>query len=303
MRTEIDIYVSYAHVDGWVVKPLVEDLRQQVAQRLGTRVNLWIDFNNIAPGSDWQDALRSAIVEAKAMLAVVSPAYLESRSKRDEYETFVQSERPILTVVLEESRNKKELLDLLGDRPGYAAPSIRLKGRDERYYSFISDLAHEIADTLRPAEPAPEQVAPQIPPKPSAELPKRQAKGYVFLSYAEEDADFLAKLRAFFGERGYAYWEFESSERDYQKRIDLELEDVISGAVATVSVLSEAWKESTWSLRELFFSQEIGKPVFLLKAKPMPPTLAIAGFPYIDFTKDSKRAFFRLAGELERAGL
>jgi hypothetical protein len=78
---------------------------------------------------------------------------------------------------------------------------------------------------------------------------------------------------------------------------------VISGAVATVSVLSEAWKVSTWSLRELFFSQEIGKPVFLLKAKPISPTLAISGFPYIDFTKSRQQAFVRLAKELERAGL
>ena len=143
----------------------------------------------------------------------------------------------------------------------------------------------------------------QVAQKPTSEPATRPAKGYVFLSYAEEDADFLTKLRAFFGERGYAYWEFETSDRDYQKRIDLELEGVISSAVATVSVLSEAWKASTWSLRELFFSQEIGKPVFLLKAKPISPTLAIAGFPYIDFTKNGQQAFTRLAKELERAGL
>jgi len=164
-------------------------------------------------------------------------------------------------------------------------------------------VASGLVDILRRATPAPAQAAPQTSQEPVSEPSTPPAKGYVFLRYAEEGADFLAKLRALFGERGYAYWEFESSDRDYQKRIDLELEGVISSAVATVSVLSEAWKASTWSLRELFFSQEIGKPVFLLKAKPISPTLAIAGFPYIDFTKDNLEAFSRLAKELTRAGL
>lgn len=303
MSSEIDIYVSYAHVDGEVVKPLVEDLHSRVQELVGN-VNTWIDFSNIAAGSDWQDALRTALAGARVMLAVVSPAYLKSRSARNEYETFALSGRPIVPVVLEEFRpNKEEVRTLLGDRLYYAAPNIRSGKRNEQYYELVARLAIEIADTLRRLVPAPDQGPAQVPQKPSAELPTRQAKGYVFLSYAEEDADFLAKLRAFFGERGYAYWEFESSDRDYQKRIDLELEGVISGAVATVSVLSEAWKASTWSLRELFFSQDIGKPVFLLKAKPISPTLAIAGFPYIDFTKDSEQAYSRLARELKRAGL
>jgi TIR domain len=96
------------------------------------------------------------------------------------------------------------------------------------------------------------------------------AKGYVFLSYVEEDADFLAKLRGFFGERGYAYWEFESSDRDYQKRIDLELEGVISSAVATVSVLSEAWKASTWSCVNCFSRKRSESPSFFSKRNHFP---------------------------------
>ena len=304
MSSEFDIYVSYARIDIEVVKSLIEDLRLRVRNYAGREVTFWIDLSYIAAGSDWQDALRNALAQSKAMLVVVSPAYLQSRFARREYETFALSGRPIFPIVLEEFHpNSDEVRTLLGGLQYYAAPNIRSRKRNKQYSEFIENLALRIADTLHAAELAPGQGQREVRQEPSAELPTQRAKGYVFLSYAEEDSDFLARLRAFFGDRGYAYWEYESSDRDYQKRIDLELEGVISDAVATVSILSEAWKASTWSLRELFFSQEIGKPVFLLKAKPISPTLAIAGFPYIDFTKDIERAFSRLASELRKAGL
>jgi hypothetical protein len=250
MSSEIDIYVSSASIDGEVVKPLVEDLRSRVRNYAGHEVTLWTD-SYIAAGSDWQDALRNALAQSKAMLAVVSPAYLQSRFAGPEYETYALSGRPIFPVVLEEFHPKKEeVRTLLGDIQYYSAPNVRSRRRNEQYYEFIERLALRIADTLRATELALGQGPRKVRQEPPTELPTRQAKGYVFLSYAEEDSDFLAKLRAFFGERGYAYWEFESSDRDYQKRIDLELEAVISGAVATVSVLSEAWKASTCSQQE-----------------------------------------------------
>ena len=77
---------------------------------------------------------------------------------------------------------------------------------------------------------------------------------------------------------------------------------VIKEAAATLSVLSEAWKRSQWALKEYFFSEETGTPVFLLKAKTLGPTLAIAGMPYIDFTSDD-RGFEKLHRELRRKRL
>lgn len=301
MRSEIDIYVSYARPDYEVLERFFDDLRRDLHMRFDREVSLWVDRSYIAAGSDWQDELRQALDQAKGMLVVVSPSYLHSQIARRECETFGRSGRPIFPVILEEfNPSGEEVRNLIGDLTSYTAPSLRR--RNNKYHEFIAHLASDICDILA-RTPAPAKTSEQVIEKPPSPLPMHSAKGYVFLSYAEEDADFLAELRTFFGDKGYAYWEFETSDRDYQKRIDLELEGVISSAVATVSVLSEAWKASTWSLRELFFSQEISKPVFLLKAKPISPTLAIAGFPYIDFTKDSQQAFSRLAKELKRAGL
>ena len=301
MSSEIDIFVSYARADESVVAPFVLDLRFHLQMYADRELRLWID-QDIAAGSNWPMALQHALSRARIMLAFVSPSYLNSDFAGREYKTSRLSGRPIVPVVLEEFHpNKDEVRELIGDQLWYSAPN--LKKRDESYQSFINDLARSIVGILGDAAHTQTKAPPESSKRSASEMAATPAKGYVFLNYAEEDADFLAELRAFFGERGYAYWEFESSDRDYQKRIDLELEEVISRAVAIVSVLSEAWKASAWSLRELFFSQEIGKPVFLLKAKPLSATLAIAGFPYIDFTKNSQQAFSRLARELTRAGL
>jgi hypothetical protein len=297
MSPEIDVYVSRSHKDDEFVTPFLHELHSYVEAWTGREeeVTFWRDDNNITVGENWREAIRNAVARAKAMLALVSPRYLASESAIQEFNNFKLSGRPIFPVVLEEfAPNKDMVRQLLGDQPGYALPSLR---RKKERYEIIQHLARDIRDVLAGFAPQPSaQTPPQISQGPVS-------KGYVFLSYAEEDEDFLAKLRAFFGERGYAYWEFKTSDRDYQKRIDLELEDVISRAVATVSVLSEAWKTSTWSFRELYFSQEIGKPVFLVKAKPFSPILAIAGLPYIDFTNNSQQAFSLLAKELTRRGL
>lgn len=297
MTFEHDIFVSYARNDRDLVQPFITYLREELARYIGREPNLWLDANSISPGESWPEALRSALTLSRIMLTFISPSYLNSNFAMHEYATFSALKRPIFPVVLAQYHpDEVQVRALLGDQLGFWAPQLKI--HDQKYLTFVQNLAGTIKDVLADSE---DRVAPQ-PPVPSKE-PSTPAKGYVFLSYAEEDSDFLAELRAFFGEHGYAYWEYEQSDRDYQKRIDLELESAISNAVATVSVLSESWKSSDWSVRELYFSQEIGKPVFLLKAKPFGPILAISGLPYIDFTKSSEQAFSRLARELKHAGL
>ena len=104
-----------------------------------------------------------------------------------------------------------------------------------------------------------------------------RTKGYVFVSYAEEDALFAHELRQFLGDQGYAYWDYSESDRNYHTELANELEQVILEASATLSVLSPEWKQSKWAMREYLFSEEAHVPVFLLRVKEVPPTLAIAG--------------------------
>ena len=257
---------------------------------------------------DWGGETEHALKSSRILLAFITPSYLTNPRNIKEHQTFKLLGRPIVPVVFDDVRPKTETLTrLLGNYLPYSTQRSICENVDEKCLVFADDLAKGIAKVLAASEfespPVPDELASVPRTSRTAPEVERPAKGYVFLSYAEEDSDFLEQLRSFFGDQGYAYWEFEKSDRDYQKRIDLELEGVITNAVATVSVLSESWKTSDWSVRELYFSQEIGKPVFLLKAKPFKPILAISGLPYIDFTRDSDDAFSRLAKELKRAGL
>ena len=294
-----DIYLSYSHMDTEIVQPLVRQLKSRLQDLLGRSVSVWIDVSGIKAGDNWSDALKKACNSSRTMVAIISPSYLYSDLTRGEYEAFQKLDRPMFPVVLTQLRpDTQRLNELVGDADWIAVPRFSPKRSNKQYDEVVAQLAEQIADVLTKSERGLTSERSS-----ASTAPATPAKGYVFLSYAEEDADFLEQLRSFFGEHGYAYWEFEKSDRDFQKRIDLELEDVITNAVATVSVLSESWKTSDWSVRELYFSKEIGKPVFLLKAKPFKPILAISGLPYIDFTRDSDDAFSRLAKELRRAGL
>jgi hypothetical protein len=131
----------------------------------------------------------------------------------------------------------------------------------------------------------------------------KKAKGYVFLSYAEEDASFVDDLKSFLAKRGYAYWDYRESDRDYHQDLYLELEGVIAEASAMLSFVSPDWKRSRTAVKEYHYSTEVGIPVFLLRVRDPGPTLVIAGLPYIDFTGDKGAGFRRLERELSRKGL
>lgn len=67
-------------------------------------------------------------------------------------------------------------------------------------------------------------------------------------------------------------------------------------------IISPSWKRSKWTPREFLFAEEIGKPVFLLRAKKLEPTLLIAGLSYIDFSQDASTGYQELNRELISRG-
>ncbi len=122
---------------------------------------------------------------------------------------------------------------------------------------------------------------------------------YVFLSYAEADTPYMQQVKDFLSEKGYRYWEFQGSTRDYQTNLALDLEGILKNAAATLTILSPAWKQSDWSMKEFMYSQQVGKATFLLRFEDVEPTLAIADILYIDFVEDKSRGFQRLDDELK----
>lgn len=268
------VFISYSRHDTAFVDKFSADLRKHGLQ-------VWIDRESIAPGKQWQEQIELGLKGASVLIFVVSQNSLKSRWMTHELEAYSAEGKKIVPVIIEDI----EATQL----PAFIA-NIQWADFRRSYKEGLEKLLEALGVKLEL------RVTP-IPPK------TKQTKGYVFLSYAESDSDFVGSLKKFLKDHGYAYWDYEESDRDYHSHLYLELEGVIIEASATLSILSEAWKRSQWTIKEFFFSQEVNTPVFLLKAKELGPTLAIAGMTYIDFTKSLQAGYVKLNKELNRKKL
>jgi hypothetical protein len=267
------VFISYSRQDRDFVDRLSEDLRAE-------GVTPWIDVEHILPGSNWEKALVAAVEEASALIYVISQRSVKSRFMAAEVQHAVTRGKPVFPVLVEHVS--------AGDLP----PVVR----DIQWADFRSSYEGGFKSLVAALGIEPGSRRP-VPPR------ENVSKGYAFLSYAEEDADFVEDLKDFLRGKGYAYWDYQESPRDYHAQMFLELEGIIIEAEATLSVMSESWKHSRWAMKEYFFSEEVGTPVFLLRAKSMSPTLAVAGLTFIDFITDLAAGFTKLDRELARKGL
>ncbi len=267
------VYISYSRHDREFSDRLSGDLSD-------AGFSLWRDIEQIQPGQDWKKALEGGLREAGALLYLSSSHSVESKWMDYELQAILQRGIKILPLVLD---------DAGAGRLPTAIQHIQWVDFRTDYEQAFRSLVAALSGLRHEGEPE--------------RKPTPKSKGYVFLSYAKEDASFVEGIRSFLKERGYAYWDYEESERNYHGQFSQELESVIRDAAGTLCVLSPAWKRSTWTDREYFFSLEVGTPVFLLKAVDPGPTLSIAGQPYIDFMFDRSQGFEKLERELRRKGL
>jgi hypothetical protein len=85
-----DLFFSYAHADdsAWI-EALRRSLCQGVSERLGSRVSVWQDRQNLRLGQNWQNEIEEAIDGAAAFIARCSPNYFSSRWCSKERRTFL----------------------------------------------------------------------------------------------------------------------------------------------------------------------------------------------------------------------
>lgn len=83
------VFLSYARADSELVTRLKTDLQNQGIQ-------VWIDREGLQPGTlDWEEALRTAIRAARAVLLIASPNARSSRYVRDELRIAEMYQRPV----------------------------------------------------------------------------------------------------------------------------------------------------------------------------------------------------------------
>jgi len=269
------LFVSYAARDRSFAERLSRELR-------AAGFVVWRDEDVIESGREWSTAVLGALLDASALLVVASPAAEDSAFVRKELSAYVERRGGHIIPVLVESLGARSLGRILGQYQ-----MVDFRGSFE-----------EALPLLLRALPAEARVVGHAPaPSGSA------SKGYAFISYAEEDSGLVAQLTGFMGRRGYAYWDYQKSDRNYHIQLFLELEEAITRAKAALCVLSPAWRTSLWTVREYLYAGEVGVPTFLLRFGVLPPTLVIAGAHYIDFVADQAKGYERLERELGRKGL
>jgi len=267
------VFISYSREDDEVVEKLIRALNAK-------GVEVWRDIERIFPGENWLEKIEAAIRDSAAIVYLVSRHSANLGWISAEFQAAIRNDKLIVPVII----NDTELHRIPVFLREYLWVDLR-QGFEQGIVKILEALKGKVA------------IGPPVRSK------GKKSKGYVFFNYAEEDSDFVEKLVSFMEDHGYGYWDYRKSDRDYHTHLFIELEKRINEASVILSILSEEWKSSKWTVREFFFSEEVGKPIFLLKAKPLGPTLAIAGIPYIDFVSDFDQGFSKLEKELRMKNL
>jgi hypothetical protein len=262
------VFISYSNKDKDFVFKLKDDLNKN-------GVYTWVDVERIQPGAMWQDEIKNGLDKSSVIIIVLSENYFSSSWVA--IEMALAKNKLIIPIKIDNALYTK-IPDAIRDRQWIDF--------NENYQNGLSILLRAIPDRNKIKKP--------IRPN------KIISKGYVFISFCDEDASFVSDLREFLKSQEFAYWDYEEGDRNYHIQFFLELESVIDDSIAVLSIISPSWKKSKWSTREYFYSDEIGKPIFLLRAKESKPILATAGQPYIDFVKNPQNGYLKLAKELRK---
>lgn len=188
---EGDAFISYAHLDnveliegrrGWVAN-LYRALDVRLAQLLGQDARIWWDPK--LQGNDYfADTLGERLQHVAALVAVVSPRYVQSEWGRKELALFCEAARrqrglrvgdksrifKVLKTPVPRNRFPRELDELLGYEFYRVDPETgRVRELDEvfgpeaqqDFWLKLDDLAHDLCATLQ-------QLAPDAPDSPVA---------------------------------------------------------------------------------------------------------------------------------------
>ena len=95
-----DLFVSYAHDDGWqLIEPLVEYIKQKHLEfSPAGPLEVFFDKRSIPTGRFWEVEIRTGLRQSKMFLAVISPNYLRADMPgrpnwcRREWDEFIRLE-------------------------------------------------------------------------------------------------------------------------------------------------------------------------------------------------------------------
>ena len=89
------IFISHSSHDDVFVNKLANELQVR-------GYNIWVDHDDIPAGKKWAEVVQSALMESQVMLMVISQSALASYHVKVEWQAFLDLQRPIFPVLLEQ---------------------------------------------------------------------------------------------------------------------------------------------------------------------------------------------------------
>lgn len=88
-----DVFISYSRKDARFARQLAVSLT-----RAG--IDVWIDVDDIPVGTKWSTAVMQGLRLCQVMIVVISPAAMNSRNVEDEWQYFLDKNKPVVPVLL-----------------------------------------------------------------------------------------------------------------------------------------------------------------------------------------------------------
>lgn len=145
------IFISYSRTDEPFARRLAESLSEMGA-------DIWIDVEDIPAGYKWSRAIQEGLDSARLLIVIISPDSMSSSNVEDEWQYYLDNDKPVIPVLLHPSRihfqlNRIQYIDF------HTLPF------DEALHRLHAELARNgVHLSLPPAPQAPEPPPPAPPP-------------------------------------------------------------------------------------------------------------------------------------------
>jgi len=277
------VFISCAERDMDKAHEICEYLEQ-------SGIPCWTYFRDMLPGDSYRSEIINAIESSVAVLLVLSPDSSRSSQVANEVRYSLDQRLQIVPILIEKGALSHEMSLLIGHLTYIDVSSARWP-----------EGLKEVVKTLAQLIPHIENSTTQVPQK----RQEPNSKGYVFISYSRDDSDFIIKLKDILKRRGYAYWDYSESERDFHNALYKELEEKIENAKAFMCIVTDSWRETEWPAAEYIYAREAQVPVFVIQAKKLarPVPIIINQQTRINMVGDFARGARILEHELDKKGL
>lgn len=92
------VFISYSRTNENFARRLAADLDRD-------ELDVWIDVEDIPPGTNWSNAINEGLNSADAMILIMTPASMASKNVEDEWQYFHSRKMPLIPVLLEPCDN------------------------------------------------------------------------------------------------------------------------------------------------------------------------------------------------------